>query len=184
MVIMQDIATQQTSPASSLCLLLRELTGVIGRLSDAQFTMRPVGVVASSIGSHVRHCLDHVAALVRSIETGELNYDERARGTAVENSRFAAIEALADLGRRASDLSDEDLDLAIRVNVMLAPGGAPVEVQSSVGRELAFVINHTIHHNALLAAMLRTLGIEPPERFGYAPSTPAHGEQAARPCVR
>jgi uncharacterized damage-inducible protein DinB len=40
------------------------------------------------------------------------------------------------------------------------------------GRELAFVINHTIHHQALIAVLLAWHGIEVAPRFGVAPSTP------------
>jgi len=187
MVIMQEFRPQRATSATAataLCHLLRELKSIVRKLNDLQFTKRPVGVVASSIGSHVRHCLDHVAALLRSVETGELNYDDRARGTAVESSRFAAIEAIEDLVRQLSGITAEYLDRAILVRVLLFPGSAPTDVQSSFGRELAFVISHTIHHNALVAAMLRTLGIDPPERFGYAPSTLSNQQQAARQCAR
>jgi hypothetical protein len=48
-----------------------------------------------------------------------------------------------------------------------------------VGRELAFVLSHTVHHNALIAVMALTLGVSIPDRFGYAPSTIAHLEKVA-----
>jgi hypothetical protein len=47
-----------------------------------------------------------------------------------------------------------------------------------VGRELAFVLSHTVHHNALIAIMAQTLGVPVPARFGYAPSTIAYLEKA------
>jgi uncharacterized damage-inducible protein DinB len=57
-----------------------------------------------------------------------------------------------------------------------------MEVETTVGRELAFVLSHTVHHNALIAVMARTLGVPVPDLFGYAPSTIAHLEKAA--CAR
>jgi uncharacterized damage-inducible protein DinB len=54
-----------------------------------------------------------------------------------------------------------------------------VEVETTVGRELVFVLSHTVHHNALIAVMARTLGVSVPDRFGYAPSTLAHLERPA-----
>ena len=39
------------------------------------------------------------------------------------------------------------------------------------GRELLFLISHTVHHFALIAFMLRSFGIEPGDKFGVAPST-------------
>ena len=47
-----------------------------------------------------------------------------------------------------------------------------MSVQTSLGRELAFVVQHTIHHAALIAVLLDILGVRVPADFGYAPSTP------------
>jgi hypothetical protein len=58
----------------------------------------------------------------------------------------------------------------------------PTEVETTVGRELAFVLSHTVNHNALIAVMALTLGVPVPDRFGYAPSTIAHLEEVT--CVR
>jgi hypothetical protein len=44
---------------------------------------------------------------------------------------------------------------------------------------LAFVLSHTIHHNAIIGVMANTLDIPLPARFGYAPSTIAHQEKVA-----
>jgi uncharacterized damage-inducible protein DinB len=58
----------------------------------------------------------------------------------------------------------------------LAADAEPVEVDTSIGRELAYVLSHTIHHNAIIGAMVKTLGGALPQRFGYAPSTIRHAE--------
>ena len=50
---------------------------------------------------------------------------------------------------------------------------------SSIGRELAFVASHTVHHFALLAAHCQQHGIPTPADFGKAPATVAH-ERASR----
>jgi uncharacterized damage-inducible protein DinB len=39
-------------------------------------------------------------------------------------------------------------------------------------RELAFVISHTVHHQALIAVLVALAGGEIPEAFGLAPTTP------------
>ena len=57
--------------------------------------------------------------------------------------------------------------------------GTQVTAVTSVGRELAFVMSHTIHHLAVIALLLRDLGIEVPPRFGYAPTTPTRSATAA-----
>ena len=43
-----------------LIALLQQLADVVDRLDDGQYVQKPVGVVPSSVGGHVRHCLDHV----------------------------------------------------------------------------------------------------------------------------
>lgn len=166
------IATQPTSSAiAPLSALLQQLFDVVMRLSDVQYTQKPVGVIESSVGGHVRHCLDHVRALLDAIEIGELNYDHRQRGIAVESSVSGAADQIEQLMRELELLDDDVLDRAIVLTTLLAPGDPPIRVNTSVGRELAYVLAHTVHHNALVGAMVKTLGGWLPERFGYAPST-------------
>ena len=168
--------------AMPLILLLRELNEVIDQLSDEQYSQKPVGVVESSIGGHVRHCLDHVRSLLDAVESGRLNYDHRQRGTAVESSRAAAGESIASLVGQLSSLSAATQQRTICLSVMMCCDGVPFEVLTSLGREMAYVLAHTIHHNALIAAMVKTLGGWLPDRFGYAPSTVQHLKDRA--CVR
>ena len=59
----------------------------------------------------------------------------------------------------------------LRLNVLMHADAPPLEVISSVGREMAYALSHTIHHNALIGAMVKTLKGWLPQRFGYAPAT-------------
>jgi uncharacterized damage-inducible protein DinB len=171
-------------PAAVLALAatLRQLAAVVAALSDEQYRQKPVGVVSASAGGHVRHSLDHVAALLAGVPTGSVDYDRRQRGTAVETDRAAALDALGRLEQQllASPLAPEHRPLRLAVTVSSAV--PPAEVHTTVGRELAFVLSHTVHHNALIAVIAATLDVHVPERFGYAPSTIAYLEQAV--CVR
>jgi uncharacterized damage-inducible protein DinB len=167
-----------------LIQLLRQLGEVVDRLDDAQYVRKPVGVIESSVGGHVRHCLDHVRSLLTAIETGHLDYDHRERGTLVESSRDCAIEQIEAMAVALAWLPEGVLGRPLAVSVTMSSGDDPVEVESSVGRELAFVLSHTIHHNAIVNAMVRTLGGWVPERFGYAPSTVRHMERTAAACAR
>ena len=164
--------------------LLAQLGQVVERLDDGQYVRKPVGVIESSVGGHVRHCLDHVRSLLVAIETGHLDYDRRERGTAMESSRACAMGEIESLAGALAGLGDEALGRWLSVSVTMASGDEPTDVPSSVGRELAYVLSHTIHHNALVNAMVRTLGGWLPERFGYAPSTVKHMEGQAATCAR
>jgi uncharacterized damage-inducible protein DinB len=68
------------------------------------------------------------------------------------------------------------------LEALVASDRPPVEALTSAERELAFVVSHTIHHNALVRVMVKLLGANVPADFGYAPSTIAN--RKARPCVR
>ena len=165
------------SPAEPLATLLTELAAVIGQLSDEQYTQKPVGVMPSSVGGHVRHCLDHVAALLLARASRSLDYDHRERGTPVEHDRRAAIAAIEAQIMALDGWHDSDLAFRLCLSVLLTSDGEPIQVDSSLGRELAYTLSHTIHHNAIIGAMVKTLGGSLPERFGYAPATIRHAAQ-------
>jgi len=59
-------------------------------------------------------------------------------------------------------------------------GGPAISFGTTPERELAFVLSHTIHHHAVLGIMARELGVQAPERFGYAPATITHLAPAAQ----
>jgi hypothetical protein len=165
-----------------LIVVLHQLSGVLRTTSDEQYVMKPVGVVNSSMGGHVRHCLDHVDPLLGGAIVGAISYDDRQRGTAVETMRTEAIEAIERQVRDLEDLRSLPLDYPITLRVLLAATGPAVNVETTLGREFAFVLSHTVHHNALIAVIAKLLCIPVPERFGYAPSTLAYLEH--RRCAR
>jgi uncharacterized damage-inducible protein DinB len=114
-----------------------------------------------------------VAALVRGIEGGHIDYDARVRGTAIESRRDAALREIARLVHSLQGLGATEP--TTQVAVALGGGaddGAPVAT-STIARELAFVLSHTIHHFAIVALLLHDMGVRVPPRFGYAPSTPS-----------
>ncbi len=165
-----------------LIRVLEELSAVITRLTDAQYQQSPVGVFGSSIGGHTRHCLDHVRAIIGATHSGELDYDQRNRGTDVETSRQAALTVAEGLMAELSQLRAGQAHHDLRLQMLLTRDGQPVIVRTSLERELAYVLAHTIHHNALISAMLQTLGAWRPQTFGYAPATLQHAEKTA--CVQ
>ncbi len=173
-----DRITALTGP---IVALLDELAEVIASLTDEQYTRKPVGVMPSSVGGHVRHSLDHVRALLSAVKLGDLDYDRRDRGTRIESDRHAALDEIrrltAELHRVPPDCCHQPLSLSM----MLMAGGAPLRLTTSFPREAGYVLSHTIHHNAIISAMVKTLGGGLPPTFGYAPSTIAYRSTA---CVR
>ena len=162
--------------------LLDQLLDLIESLSDEEYARKPVGVVQSSVGGHVRHNLDHVDALLRGLRAGEVNYDHRDRRTDVERDRLAALAEILRLKRELNAFPWHAVPHPVRLTALVAPDRPPVTAVTSADRELAFVVSHTIHHNAIIGIMARLLGTALPTDFGYAPSTIVH--QRSRPCAR
>lgn len=162
--------------------LLHQLFDLIEALTDAQYAQTPVGVVESSIGGHVRHNLDHIEALLRCLPTGAVSYDHRDRGTDVERNRIAALDKILRLERDLTAFPWADVPRTVTLSALVAPDLPPVVVTTSAGRELAFVMSHTIHHNALVRVMVKLIGADVAADFGYAPSTIV--DQRRRACVR
>jgi hypothetical protein len=160
-----------------LVTLLRELARVLEATTDEQYCRKPVGVVSASIGGHVRHSLDHIEAVLDGIYAGVIDYDSRARGTTVESNRQAALDAIDRLKLELLGMPAIPEHLPLRLKVLLTSDGPSMEVTTCLGREMAFALSHTVHHNALIAVIAKTIGIPLPERFGYAPSTIAHLEK-------
>lgn len=188
MQIAADIATRTNSrsqlaePAASagmlslsLAELLRELAGVITQLSPEQYAKRCGETFFNgTIGGHVRHCLDHIRAILDGFSIGVVDYDHRERGTLIESDPYAARDEIRRLRRLAEDLAHVEASVPVRVAIMPTRDGERVDLLSTLGRELAFVLSHTIHHNAMIKGMAVALGLSLPQTFGYAPSTLAH----------
>jgi uncharacterized damage-inducible protein DinB len=161
-----------TTAVLALTERLEDLADLLDDTSDFDYRWTPPGGVSGSVGAHLRHILDHVNALLAVDRTGGITYDHRQRDTALEQSRLVAIAAL---GRAATDLRarlNYWAERPLALQTIVRRGGPLVPVSTSLARELVFVLQHTIHHQALIALLLNQRGMELPSQFGYAPSTP------------
>jgi len=173
--------TESASPFALLARLLADQADVVAGLTAEEYSARPAGF-PGGIGPQIRHCRDHVAAVVAGAESGRIDYESRRRGTTLETRRSEALATLRDLEKRLLRLCTVDLERPVRVVDRLDPMGGRLEFGSTFGREIAFVVSHTTHHNALIATMARALGQAVPERFGFAASTISYLDRLA--CAR
>lgn len=155
-------------------LLLEQCADVLEGLPTEAYATADDRCLGSSIGGHVRHCLEHYGSLLTGLDAGTIDYDQRARDRRLQVDVEAAGAALrstaAALARR---LTFVRLERPLRV---LAEGEASdgEVTASSIGRELGFLLSHTIHHCALIAVVMRLRGLATPSGFGVAPSTLRH----------
>jgi hypothetical protein len=131
-------------PAFALAEHLDAFADVVERLGDLDYLARPSAGVSGSIGAHVRHCVDHVAALLDRTAEGEMTYDDRRRDTALEQDRRLAAATLRSLAARVRDMAPRASDVPITLWTMLDRRGTRARVRTSLGRELVFVLQHTM----------------------------------------
>lgn len=148
--------------------MLEQGVRLLGTLSDTDYVRRHEQCFNSSIGGHMRHAVEHYICFLDGLADGAVDYDSRKRDADVETRRAAAIDALADLAARVSAL---ELDEAAPLQVRLDTGGASLWTASSVGRELQFLLSHTVHHYALITVLCKLHDLPTEPGFGVAPST-------------
>lgn len=88
------------------------------------------------------------------------------------------MEQIAD---RLAAIDAHALDRPLKVRSEQPVDGIPEWCGSTLHRELQFLVSHTVHHYALIVALLGRLSYElEPEHadFGIAPSTLAHWNEA------
>ena len=156
----------------ALARLLDDLASLLLQLSPSVYTAKLLPGVSGSVGEHVRHILDHVAAFAGARQQTVLSYDHRERGTAVEADTGAALRAIMRLKALLGDVTNEHLDRPMTVSAVLSRGSGPISMRTTRRRELGFVISHTVHHQALIAVLVAMADGEVPDAFGLAPTTP------------
>jgi len=179
------------SPAASPTVLceagartMRDLGAVLSSVSADQYAaVSPAW--GASMGQHVRHAVDHVAALLNGFEGdadqgGVIAYDRRERGSAIESDPAEASRVVRDLCERLEGLDEVQLACPLTIRVMVSGDGCEVELPTTLGRELAFVTHHMIHHLAMIKAICGELGLDSPSAFGRAPSTVRHETAAGQ----
>lgn len=153
--------------------LLQQAADLLDAVGETAYTTPSPVFLNSSIGGHIRHCLEHYQSLLAGWPAGRIDYDDRSRDRTVETQPAAARQRLdtirAALRRLdpSAFLTDPDPLL-----VRSAHGSGEGEWHaSSFGRELQFLVSHTVHHFAMIAGLCHLHGLPLPSGFGVAPST-------------
>jgi len=148
---------------------------LLSQLSDEIYTRKLPVAFNASIGGHYRHCLDHFQTLLNAAGSGDLNYDQRERGTAIETDRLAALAATQQVHGAFKALDASLLERALQVTCKTSYATSESQTcGSTVGREAMYAVAHAVHHYALIGIMAGVMGIELPSGFGVAPSTLKH----------
>jgi uncharacterized damage-inducible protein DinB len=149
-------------------LQLKELLQIIKK---EDYSRKSEILSESSIGQHIRHILEFYLLLVSGSFSGTISYDKRRRDKRIEQDPQFAIETIDRLIAGVGTL-DENLTVKFEGD-FTADGSDDHFVPSSVGRELAYCIEHSIHHQAIIKAGLIAMGLSTLTNndFGVAYST-------------
>ncbi len=167
---------------------VRALQGVIAqgielvlRLDEADYR-ESAQLMGASVGAHLRHQADFLAAFLRGWPARAVDYDARDRDERLEREPARAVAWLRRLSDQLGLLEGLDPRSRLRVRMEASPSGERETAwqDSSLGREIVFLLSHTIHHQALIAAALRARGLDPGSDLGVAPSTLQHRSATER----
>lgn len=154
-----------------------QLTETLNKLPGEQYTQPSKILFNASIGQHVRHIIELFLCLEKGYETGVVNYEKRKRDYKIETNKDFAIELLKDIYHR---LERPNTDLVMEAEDYENTTGV-VAIPSNYYREIAYNLEHTIHHMALIRVGINEVStIEIPEEFGVAYSTIKYRRQCAQ----
>lgn len=143
--------------------VLDDLVDLLLKMSDEDFTRRMVVLSESSVGQHVRHCIDMYNCVFDGYKHSTVNYNARKRDTKLSDYVTNALENLLFIIDQSAILRDKSLWLT---------DGNGEEFQTSLNRELLYCNEHAVHHMALIKIAIKQMGTyEISAEFGVAPST-------------
>ena len=154
--------------------LLVSAIRLLDQLDDDTYRMRQLSNRQSGIGAHLRHALDHYQCFLDGLSVDYVDYDQRLRLERLEVSRTFAQETMDGYVKRLNDSKRYPADYPLKVRMDSGTNqtdGNEGVCDSSFGRELQFLVSHTIHHFAIIKIFCQLMNIDVPEGFGVAPST-------------
>ena len=137
------------------------------QITDEQYSRPCHNLFNASVGQHVRHILDLFSSLVNGYGSGIVNYDHRKRDVLIETNRARAISVIHDI---LIAINKPGKELILEGD--FGGQGETITITTNFARELAYNLEHTTHHMAMIKVGVNEIGgVELPEYFGVAPAT-------------
>jgi hypothetical protein len=153
--------------------VLNQFRGVLIQLDDAEYIAHLKVFNESSLGKHGRHTIEFFQCLMKSTTGGTVNYDSRVRYLRLEEDVQYSVEVLDKI---TEYLSEHDFD-NIGISLTSEFGNEQqIPVPTNFNRELIYLIEHSIHHFALMRIGIQENfpHVNLPDCFGVAYSTIKH----------
>lgn len=159
---------------------LNEIKKLLLLLTEEQYDHKSILLSQASIGQHVRHIIEFYQSVIFGLEGKMINYDNRKRNLLIETDSNYAVEIIDEINAfLKQDIIDEPIILE---GNFCAEEDQEIKIQTSFLRELAYCLEHSIHHQALIKVGLLELDCLPyiDETFGIAPATIRHRKVCAQ----
>lgn len=119
--------------------------------------------------------------MFQCLETGygdsQVNYEKRKRDVSIETDKELALQLLQNI---YTNLNKPDKALVLHASYD-EHSDQPIAISTNYFREVAYNLEHTIHHMALIRVGIKEVSdITLPENFGVATSTVKHRKQCAQ----
>lgn len=150
---------------------LEEIRQVMNKVDSTDYS-RPLEILSgASIGQHIRHILELYSCFLKGLERDEVDYDTRARNAVLETSNSEAVAYLDEILLDLNAITQNRV-ITLKGNFSCSKG-QQINIISSVYRELAYNLEHSIHHQSLIRIGLKVMGLGHliADSFGVAPAT-------------
>jgi hypothetical protein len=154
-----------------------QLAGSLSQLSPPQYSQSCQTLFNNTIGQHVRHIIELFQCLENGYQSGIVNYEKRKRDTLIETDKELAGSLLLEIHRGLSKVN-KTLTLEACYD---EHQNEPIAIETNYYREIAYNLEHTIHHMALIRVGITEIStIQLPDDFGVASSTVKYRKQCAQ----
>jgi uncharacterized damage-inducible protein DinB len=149
----------------------------LDQLENEQFGCPCKNLSGNTVGQHVRHIIEMFQCLETGYMSGEVDYDRRRRDHRIESDKKFATELLQEITGQLTR-KNKSLQLLTYYDDLSDP---PERIETNYYREIAYNLEHTIHHMALIRVGLRELGdISVDDSYGVAASTLKYRKQCVQ----
>jgi hypothetical protein len=154
-----------------------QLAETLNQLSQQEYAMPCSTLFNNTIGQHVRHIIELFQCLENGYDDGAVNYEKRKRDAIIENDKDFATSLLTEVFKNLQK-ADKELVLEATYDDL---NDQPIRIRTNYHREIAYNLEHTIHHMALIRVGIKEVSdINLPAEFGVAYSTVKHRNKCAQ----
>jgi hypothetical protein len=153
---------------AAIANVFEQVDGLLYALTAEQYRMPSKILFNASIGQHVRHIIELFIELDNGYQSGTVNYEKRKRDYRIETDKAVAAAFLTAI---LNTVERNNKQLVLEAGFS---NNAEDMIHSDTNyyRELAYNIEHSIHHMALIRVGVNELSNIPlDENFGIASAT-------------